>query len=297
MKANTSRLPRGDEWVYEPKWDGHRLLVRVHGDHVDAISSTAKPRLPQWPWLAGVADALGNPAGTWVVDGEVVAMDDSGRHKFEYVGRPDRAHVLVVFDLLVADGVDLQAEPWHERRALLDASFHSSPEMFVTPVSEDADALMAATLANGFEGVVAKRRGSSYQAGRRAPSWVKVKHRMEQEVVVGGFLAGGGNRSLLFGSLLVGVYEGGALRFSGGVGTGFTEATLTMLRDQLRSRITTTCPFDPEPKLPRGRATWVRPELVAQVAFMEWTEYGHLRHPVYLGLRDDKAPGDVVREA
>jgi bifunctional non-homologous end joining protein LigD len=156
----------------------------------------------------------------------------------------------------------------------------------------------AATRAQRFEGMVAKRASSTYQSGRRAPSWVKVKFRNEQEMVVGGYKFGEGNRHGLFGSLLVGVHDdSGALQFVGAVGTGFNDKTLRSVMAELRRLQTDTSPFAEPPKLPRGSYRWVRPELVAQVGFLEWTEGGGIRAPVFLGLRDDKPPSEVVREA
>lgn len=294
MKATSGTLPRGAVWMYEPKWDGHRVIVRKRGDAIEAISSNGLDRIARWPWLAGAVKAAVD--ADVILDGEVIAVDEHGRHSFELVGRPDRDHAFVVFDILAIDGKDLQSTPWRERRDLLMTRVRATPPLSITPVTDDADALMEATKSNAFEGVIAKRTDSTYLAGRRTSSWIKVKHRREQEVVIGGYLLGEGNRTTSFGSLLVGVYERKKLRFSGAVGTGFNEATLRMLQARFTDLRTDTCPFDPEPKLPRGKARWLRPELVAQVTFGEWTEYGHLRHPVYLGLRDDKAPTKVIRE-
>jgi bifunctional non-homologous end joining protein LigD len=294
MKATSGKLPRGEVWMYEPKWDGHRVTVRKRGQNVEAVSSNGLDRLARWPWLAdAVRKAYG---GDVILDGEVIAVDEHGRHSFGLVGRPDRPHSFILFDLLAIDGHSLISKPWSERREILTGQIRAVPPISITPVTDDADSLLEATRANGFEGVIAKRRDSLYQPGRRSPSWIKVKHRLEQEVVVGGYMVGEGNRSRWFGSLLVGVYEQRSLRFCGGVGTGFTEATLRMLQEKLDALSAERCPFDPEPKLPRGRARWVRPQLVIQVEFGEWTEANHLRHPVYLGLREDKAPAKVVRE-
>jgi len=294
MKATSGKLPRGDAWMYEPKWDGHRVIVRKRGEQIEAISSNGIDRTARWPWLGdAVRTAI---AADVILDGEIIALDDDGRHSFQLVGRPDRPHAFVVFDMLAIDGKDLSSMPWQERRALLDERVTPTPPLSITPVTDDADALMEATMANGFEGIIAKRTDSTYLPGRRTPSWIKVKHRREQEVVIGGYLLGEGNRSTSFGSLLVGVYERKKLRFAGAVGTGFNEATLRMLQARFAELHTDACPFDPEPKLPRGKARWLRPELVAQVTFGEWTEAGSLRHPVYLGLRDDKPPTKVIRE-
>lgn len=298
MKATAGQLPRGEQWVYEPKWDGHRAMVRVINDgRVDVVSSSGAPRLAQWPWFADIVDSLDvSGTGAWILDGEVVAIGDNGRHSFQLVGRPDRPHAFVVFDLLSACGVDLRQAPWHERRGQLESSLRSTAQIFVTPVSDDADALMAATLANGFEGVVAKRRVSSYQVGRRSTAWIKVKHRLGQEFVVGGYLVGNGSRSDTFGSLLVGVYQGSELHFAGAIGSGFTERALVDMRARLAFLAADDCPFATEPELPRKSCRWVRPELVVQAEFAEWTENGHLRHPVFLGLRSDVAAHAVVRE-
>jgi bifunctional non-homologous end joining protein LigD len=296
MRAvNTRTVPRGDDWVYEPKWDGHRVLVRRTDEEFDAVSSTGKPKLPQWRWLASaVAAATDHDV---VVDGEVIAYDADGRHTFQSVGRADRQHAFVVFDLLVLDGADLRGRPWSERRELLEATVRPTPPLSITPVSEDADVMEAATRAQRFEGLIAKRASSTYQSGRRVPAWVKVKYTNSQEMVIGGYKLGEGNRYGYFGSLLVGVHdEAGSLQFVSAVGTGFNERTLTMLMAKLRQLETEQCPFAVAPKLPRGTYRWVRPELVAQVGFLEWTEGGGLRAPVFLGLRDDKPPSEVVRE-
>jgi bifunctional non-homologous end joining protein LigD len=165
-------------------------------------------------------------------------------------------------------------------------------------VSDDAEVMEAATRAQRFEGLIAKRASSTYQSGRRVPAWVKVKYTNSQEMVIGGYKLGEGNRAGYFGSLLVGVHdEAGSLQFVSAVGTGFNERTLTMLMAKLRQLETEQCPFAVAPKLPRGTYRWVRPELVAQVGFLEWTEGGGLRAPVFLGLRDDKPPSAVIRES
>ena len=294
MKATSGKLPRGEAWMYEPKWDGHRVIVRTRGDRIEAVSSNGIDRTARWPWLAEAVRS--SIAADVILDGEIIALDDDGRHSFQLVGRPDRPHAFIVFDMLAVDGKELMGRPWRERRDLLEDRVTPTPPLSITPVTDDADALMEATLANGFEGIIAKRSDSTYLPGRRTPSWIKVKHRREQEVVIGGYLLGEGNRSTSFGSLLVGVYERQKLRFAGAVGTGFNEVTLRMLQARFAELHTETCPFDPEPKLPRGKARWLRPELVAQVTFGEWTEAGSLRHPVYLGLRDDKSPKKVIRE-
>lgn len=306
MKAGLGALPRGEAWAYEPKWDGHRALVRVRDDRVDVVSSTGMARTATWPWIAAALPALVD-ANDAVLDGEVVAYGDDGRHSFGLVGRPDRRHALVLFDLLQLDGTDLTDRPWQARRTLLEAHVRPAGPVSITPVSDDAELIEAATRAQRFEGVIAKRRDSLYVPGKRSSSWVKTKWRDEQEFVIGGYKTGDGNRAGTFGSLLLGVYprplaagdDGiGTLRFVGAVGTGFDDATLRALTSELVPRAIDSCPFTGVPVLPggRGRLRWVRPELVAQVSFAEWTDGEIVRHAVYLGLRDDTRAGDVVRE-
>jgi bifunctional non-homologous end joining protein LigD len=297
MKAVLGRrLPQGDAWRYEPKWDGYRAIVRKRDDRVDIVSSTGKPRTASWPWLVDAIRAATDR--DVIVDGEVIAYTADGRHSFQAVGRADVPHGFVAFDLLALDGTSLLGRPWHERRGLLTATIPATPPISITPVSDDADTMVAVTMAQHFEGVVAKRIDSTYLPGKRAPSWVKLKHRSEQEMVVGGWKVGEGARVRTFGSLLVGVYDdAGTLQFVAAVGTGFDDRTLEQLTALLRPLATDTCPFGSVPKLPgRPELRWVRPELVVQVAFAEWTDGGGVRAPVYLGLRDDKRPEDVVRE-
>lgn len=296
MKATTGKLPRGDVWVFEPKWDGHRALVKIRNGTIDAISSTGQPRMDRWPWLVELLSAIAPDVHEIVLDGEAIAAGDDGKHSFQSLGRHDRNHSFVAFDILELNGRDLTRVPQWERRDLLTVSVTPTAAMMVTPVTDDGDALMTATKSIGFEGVIAKRKDSVYLPGKRTPNWIKIKHRSEQEFVVGGYLVGDGNRSSSFGSLLLGVHEGGQLRFAGAVGTGFNDATLRQIRDQLQLRNSITCPFTPVPKILKGKPRWVIPELVVQVAFAEWTDDQHLRHPVYLGLRDDKPAGEVVRE-
>lgn len=304
MKATSGTMPRGSEWVFEPKWDGHRALMRVRDGEVDVRSSTGQARTAQWPWLPAALLAALDPgalaAGDLVLDGEVIAVEADGRHSFAAVGRVDRPHALVLFDVLVVGGVDLTQRPWRDRRAELERIVTPGGPVMLTPVTPDGDALWEATRQQGFEGVVAKRTDSRYQPGRRTPSWRKVKHRREQEFVVGGYIEGEGARAATFGSLVIGCYERvgrrRVLRHAGSVGSGLDERTLRTLLPRLRSMETAECPFEPVPTIPRGRPRWVRPKLVVEVQFAEWTPDGHVRHPVFLGLRDDKRPIDVVRE-
>ncbi|MFP5256207.1 MAG: non-homologous end-joining DNA ligase [Acidimicrobiia bacterium] len=314
MKATSGELPEGEGWGYEVKWDGMRALAYVDGGTVRVQSYNERDVTTSWPELAGLADAI--PATTALLDGEIVATDEDGRPSFgrlqqrmhlsraaEVAARAAEVPVTyVVFDLLHLDGHDLTRLPLVDRRRLLDELLEPGASWQRSPIHDDGRALLDAATAQGLEGVVAKRLDSTYEPGKRVRTWLKVKVRPRQELVVGGWVPGEGNRTGRIGALLVGYHEragdGGPLRFAGRVGTGFTDAELRRLERALGPLATDECPFDPPPpraELRRG-PRWVRPELVAELAFGEWTADGRLRHPSYLGLRRDKAAADVTRD-
>ncbi len=314
MKATAGDLPTDDGWAFEVKWDGMRALTWVDGSAWRVQSVNERDVTASWPELAGLPDAL--PASTALLDGELVATDDAGRPDFGrlqqrmHVADPAEARrrsvevpvTYVVFDLLHLDGHDLTALPWSDRRRLLEQVVEPGPRWRPSPVHDDGVELLAAADERGLEGVVAKRTDSPYVPGSRARTWRKVKVRRRQEMVVGGWLPGEGNRQGRLGALLVGHHDvagdDGPLRFAGRVGTGFRDAELARLADLLADLETDRCPFDPPPPrtdLLRG-PVWVRPELVAELAFAEWTGEGRLRHPSYLGLRTDKDARDVTRD-
>ncbi|MEY2433241.1 MAG: bifunctional non-ous end joining protein LigD [Acidimicrobiaceae bacterium] len=311
MKAVTGQLPADEAgWAFEIKWDGVRVLSGIGEGKVRLRSSNGNDITGRYPELQALAEAL--EGHSVILDGEVVAFDDQGRPSF---GRlQQRMHLAnaaevrrraetmpityVVFDLLQLDGNDLISLPYLERRRLLTELVPDDGCWTVPAHREDDGAtLLAAVAERGLEGIVAKKVDSPYVPGKRSTSWVKVKARLRQEFVIGGWQPGERGREGKLGSLLVGVHEDGRLRYSGKVGTGFTMRELTRLGDLLAPLETDSSPFDtPVPRPIERVATWVRPELVAEVEFGEWTEEGILRHPSYMGLRDDKNPTDVVRE-
>ena len=304
MLAVTGPLPAGEGWSYEVKWDGVRALVAVEDGAVRLRSRAGNEVTGGYPELAqvdtGGADVL--------LDGEVVAFDESGRPSF---GRlQERMHVrgpapslvratpvvLVVFDVLHLGEQSLLAEPYDDRRARLDGLGLSGPAWQVPPAFPgEGAALLASTHEAGLEGVVAKRRSSPYVPGRRSDDWVKVKHLHRQSAVVIGWKGGEGGRSGQLGSLLLAVQGPSGPEFAGHVGTGFTQAALRQVGALLAGLAADGPPCD----VPREHARvahWVRPELVVEVEFTAWTRDGRLRHPSYKGLRDDVLPSDVVRE-
>jgi bifunctional non-homologous end joining protein LigD len=297
MRAVSGELPRDEErWAFEVKWDGYRTIAFVDDDRLRLQSSRGLDVTGRYPELRGLVGGVG--AGRAIIDGEVVVLDDQGRPRFELLQRHESPAVYVAFDLLSLDGTDIIDQPYEERRRLLQATVEPGPGRVVTAHhTGHGRELLDAAVAQGLEGLMAKRLGSTYQPGRRSPSWRKIKHRRRQELVVGGWTQGEGRRAGAVGALLVGYYEGSKLRFSGGVGSGFDDRTLTTLTQELRARETSTCPFDPPPPRAYLRgAHWVPPDLVVEVAFAEWTSEGLVRQASYLGTRDDKAAADVVRE-
>jgi bifunctional non-homologous end joining protein LigD len=313
MKAVTGELPPpGDGWAAEVKWDGQRLVAAVGepGRPLRLDTTRGLDAVERFPELTGLPAALA--PHRLVVDGEVVAFGPDGRpdfgllqHRMHLVRSADIARAAaripvryVVFDLLWLDDHDLTPLPYLERRRLL-ADVVEAGEGWQVPahhVGGSAD-LLAAARAQRLEGIVAKRVDSPYLPGRRSPLWRKVKVRPRQEMVVGGWQPGEKGLVGRLGSLLVGVYEGDRLRFAGKVGTGFTDRERRLLQDRLAALAVDRPPFDPPPPRPVARtARWVRPDLVAEVNFAEWTAGGTLRHPSYVALRDDKDPRSVVRE-
>lgn len=287
MKATLSTLPPSShdaEWAYEIKWDGYRTLAFVEGGVVRLQSSSGIDVTAKYPELGGMAASVN--AGSAIIDGELVVLDGQGRPSFEMLQRHDTEVAFYAFDVLQIDGNDTVDLPYEQRRALLAALLEAGTHWMV-PAHRigDGAALLEATAERGLEGVMAKRLGSPYQPGKRTPNWRKVKNRVRTEVTIGGFTTGTGGRASTFGALLVGVPEGDVLRFAGGVGTGFDQATLERLTATLRGLATGDCPFTPLP--PRAYlvgATWVRPELRAMVEIAEFTNDGLVRHSSFLHL-------------
>jgi bifunctional non-homologous end joining protein LigD len=310
MLATPAReLPHRAGWAYEMKWDGVRAVARVRGGALRLVSRNGNDVTPAYPELQGLAAVLAPHDA--VLDGEIVAFDELGRASFEVLQsrmhvRDERAVarlvtetpvVYMLFDLLELDDESFVRLPYRERRARLEALALSGPHWQTPPAAEDdPDAALEASRRLGFEGVVATRLDAPYESGRHSTNWVKVKHQLRQEFVVGGYEPGAGGREGTIGSLLLGVHDDtGPLRYAGKVGTGFTVAELERLRAVMAPLETPTSPFAGG-GTPRT-ARFVEPRLVVEVRFTEWTTAGRVRQAAYLGQRDDKDPGDVVRES
>ena len=300
LSTSSETLPRGENWVYEPKWDGFRALVTISGGQAKLTSRNGNDLTDRFRPAARAAE-LGTRSADAVLDAEICALDDSGSSRFSLLQEGSGTLVLVVFDVLEVDSEPLIELPLSERRKRLERLIDPSRGgIVVSPQFDDGEALLAAAEEQELEGVVAKRIDSRYQPGRRSADWHKMKVRQSQEVVIAGYTKGQGRRSLGgFGALVVGVQEAGGLRWAGNVGTGFDEAEIERLLGLMKPLVRPDSPFAETPKMPRVRRSdvvWVEPRLVAEVEFAEWTHEGRLRAPVYLGIREDKPPSEVRRE-
>jgi DNA ligase D-like protein (predicted ligase) len=294
MKAVLTDERFSDEgWIFERKLDGIRCLATKRDGDVSLRSRNDLDLAGRFP---EIAQALaGDPARDVVLDGEIVAFA-GGQTSFARLQQRGERYAPVfyyVFDILRGDGEDLIELPLRERkRRLRRALAFDDPLRFTTHRNRDGEAYYAQACAKGWEGVIAKRADSRYTHGR-SRDWLKFKCSAEQEFVIGGYTAPRGSRTEL-GALLLGYYDGDRLRYAGKVGTGFTRATLRGLSRALEPLRRDQSPF--ADAIRERQATWVAPELVAEVGFSEWTCDGRLRHPRFLGLREDKAAREVVRE-
>lgn len=298
------------DWLYEIKWDGYRLLARLDGEHVQLFTRNGHDWTQRMPVLATAlqaGQAAGLPPGWY--DGEVVVLGPNGVPDFQALQQSfdaDRTAQLVyfLFDLPYVAGHDLRALPQAVRRAVLaqvaaslpagaDASLSGGPIRLSQTFEANSADVLASACRLGLEGVIGKRRDAPY-VSRRSPAWIKLKCGKRQEFVIGGYTNPRGARVGL-GALLLGVHGGGELRYAGRVGTGFDDRTLSELKKKLDALASTERPFALSADLPRG-AHWVRPALLAEVSFAEWTQSGHIRHPVYHGLRSDKPAREIERE-
>ena len=291
------RVPHGDDWVYEVKWDGFRALCYVDDGRAEMLSRNDNDLTKRFPTVAAaLPDAV---TADVVLDGEVVALDTSGKATFSAIQQGSDQNQLYVFDVLEIDGEPVVGLPFAERRERLGEVLRPNGAVRLSETFDDGDALFEAAREQRLEGIVAKRARSTYQPGKRGRDWLKIKTRERQEFVVAGYTKGQGRRASSFGSLILAVRRGRELSYVGNVGTGFDEAEIQRLLTLLRRLERDTSPFPVAPKLPRvkkGDVVWVEPRLVAEVEFVEWTHDGHLRAPSYQGLRDDKSAEDVHRE-
>ena len=305
MAVPASTLPTGEEWTYEVKWDGYRAQAVKNGATVSLASRNLKNLTRQFPSVAQAVSRLS--AKSVLLDGEIVALDASGRPSFQALHHANLEGLSIVyyaFDVLHLNGRDLTRAPLDDRRAVLRDVIGDSGVLLSDALPGTPAQIAAAVRRLQLEGVVAKRRRSAYAAGRRSDAWIKVRFARHQEFVVGGFKPAG----RAFDSLVVGHYDGSKLLSAGKVRSGLTPQLRQDLYARLATLQTARCPFA---NLPSGASShwgegiteeemlklrWVKPCLVVEVSFTEWTRDGSLRHASFLGVREDKQPNDVKRE-
>jgi DNA ligase D-like protein (predicted ligase)/DNA ligase D-like protein (predicted polymerase)/DNA ligase D-like protein (predicted 3'-phosphoesterase) len=286
------------QWAFEAKWDGYRLLVDADHGEIRLRSRSGRDITKEFPQLRSIAVDLADHHA--VLDGEVVALDASGVPRFSEMQNRARATRIEfwAFDLLYLDGRSLLRARYRDRRQLLETLAAGADSLTVPEqLSGDGEQALEYSRKHQWEGVIAKKRDSTYQPGRRSASWIKDKYWNTQEIVIGGWRAGEGGRSSGIGSLLMGIPAADGLRFTGRVGTGFTERDLANLKKALAPLHTDESPFDARLSTQDAKGvTFVKPTLVGEVRYSEWTSDGRLRQPSWRGLRPDKEPGEVVRE-
>jgi len=304
--------PPAGAWQFEIKFDGFRAIAFRDHTGTRLLSRNKKDFAERFPEVFRAVEGL--DVEEVILDGEIVALDERGRSSFQLLqaynlGEKQPPILYYVFDLLWLNGRDLRGEPLHVRQAELKRWLddRSGVIRISDTLGGEVDALLEQTRKLGLEGLIGKQRESVYEAGKRSGRWIKLKIHQEQEFVIGGYTPPGGSRSH-FGALLVGVYEDAKLKFAGKVGTGFNTRLLASLHAQFKKLATAKCPFVDLPETrPARHATrvtaaemkrchWLKPELVGQLKFTEWTRDDRLRHPVFLGLREDKSAREVVRE-
>jgi bifunctional non-homologous end joining protein LigD len=308
-----SALPTTADWVFEPKYDGIRVLAYVAKGGVRLVSRNGLDKTRQFPEVAeALRDLFAQRHKPFVLDGEIVALKGDAPARFQELQarmhvidgmaiehhRSEAPAALIAFDVLFEDTETLVTEPWRVRREHLAALLHPpgcSNALRLSDVSSDGSALLRIAQRHAWEGIIAKRADAPYEPGRRSRNWLKLKIERRQELVVGGYTEPRNSREY-FGAILLGYHDGdGALRYAGHTGTGFTRASLRDMYARLTRLERKTSPFTTTPRT-NERAHWVRPSIVVEVKFNEWTADGKLRQPVFVGVRDDKAASDVVYE-
>lgn len=315
MMAKAGMLPspgegQADAWSFEMKWDGIRAVAYLDGRTTQLVTRNDHDISAGYPELTTAVPSAA--LGGLVLDGEIVALDESGRPSFErlqqrmHVIKPEAVRRLsaavpvhyFAFDVLRIGERSTLSLTYDERRELLQSLEIVGPHWLVPPAFVgDGEAALATSSERGLEGVVAKRRDSTYLPGARSSSWIKIKHVRVQEVIVGGWRPGQGRRDGGIGSLLVGIPGKEGLEYVGHVGTGFSDQALDDLARRLEPAVVDRSPFAGElPRSDTRDAVWVKPRLVGEVSYAEFTSVGRLRHPSWRGLRPDKSPAEVVRE-
>jgi len=284
-----------EDWLFEIKWDGYRTIAEVEKGTVKLYSRRDQPFNAKYP---SVAESLTKLAHDVVLDGEIVVLDDNGKSRFQLLQEYEEKKgqlVYYVFDILYLDGRDLRSLPLFRRKEILKQVLPVLPNVrFSDHVEQDGLAFFQAAVQQNLEGIIAKDGTSPYRMGNRSNEWLKIKTHHRQEAVIAGYTAPQGGRKH-FGALVLGIHKEGEFRYIGHTGTGFDETMLAAIAAKLKPLVTKTPPFREIPKT-NAPVTWVEPKLVCDVSFQEWTTGGHMRLPVFVGIREDKSAQDVVPE-
>jgi DNA ligase D-like protein (predicted ligase) len=302
---SVSKLPEGPQWIWELKWDGYRAVAVKDSTSVRLYSRNNKLLNKRFPYIA---DALKELPSDTVVDGEIVALDDIGRPNFNllqnFVSEAGRIRYFI-FDVIHHKGRDLIGLPWGERRKVLDSLKITNARIKLSEcVEADSSVWLEGAREQELEGIVGKRKDSRYEPGKRSGAWIKYRLNLGQEFVIGGFTSGPHGLD----AIIVGHYRGKDLIYVARTRNGFVPASRRRVFEKLKALVVPNCPFVNLPETRKARwgealtaemmkkCVWVRPEVVAQLEFLEWTDVDHLRHSKFVGLRDDKDPRSVVKE-
>ena len=297
MLATLVNQPFDDKnWIYEIKWDGFRAIAEIRNKHVSLYSRNQLSFNEKFP---AVIKALEKISKNMVLDGEIVVLDQKGKSHFQLIQNFQETGegilAYYVFDILSLGSKDLRKLPLIERKKILKLVLPKSKIIkYSDHIVKHGKGFYKVALQKDLEGIMAKNSQSLYYSGRRTKEWLKIKIHKQQEAVIGGFTAPRGGRKK-FGALVLGVYEHGKLVYIGHTGGGFNEQSLGSVYSKLKPLATTKSPFAISPKT-NAPVTWVKPKLVCEVVFGEWTADGHMRQPIFLGLRPDKKPQEVIRE-
>jgi bifunctional non-homologous end joining protein LigD len=306
-------VPSGPDWVFEPKYDGIRILGSASAEGVALITRNGLNKAKQFPEIVDALEHLRKSVKrSFIIDGEIVALDENEPARFQELQgrmhvtdagsiehhREENPAALIAFDILLDGKKSVIGAPWRERREHLEALLRPTlrtDTLRISDVGDDGAAMLRNARRNDWEGIIAKQADALYKPGERTRSWLKLKIERRQEFVVGGWTEPRRSREH-FGALLLGYYDqNGTLVYAGHTGTGFTRDTLSELSRRLKRIERKTSPFEPAPRT-NEPAHWVKPELVVEIKFTEWTGDGKLRHPVFVGTRDDKSPREVTHE-
>jgi bifunctional non-homologous end joining protein LigD len=296
MLATLIDKPFDDKnWIFEIKWDGYRALA-FKDEEIRLMSRGKKSFNAIFPKITSELKKL--KAKQCILDGEIVILDKNGKSQFQLLQNYQKRKIGIpyyyVFDILAYNNKDLTNLPLLERKKILKKILVSAPHIkFSDHIVEKGIAFFKLAMKKKLEGIMAKKSDSTYQL-RRSKDWLKIKTRLRQEVVIGGFSKPKGGRKY-FGALLIGVYEKDKLKYTANVGSGFDQTLLKEIYGQLKKITTSKCPFSPPP-FPADDITWVEPKLVCEVAFAEWTDAGKMRQPIFKGMRIDKKAKEVSRE-